>query len=618
MSINSRRERRRSRDRRRVRWGRTIGFLALALVGVVAVVAVLGWVLFERVMVAKDSLETAVPSARELPALVIEGSTEEALATVSNVHTAATTAVEQSDFWVWKLAERVPVLGENLVAARVMSESVVELTATAQTVIHNVDLHAFQPVDGVIDLTRVSAAGDAIRAIDAVADDVANEVNRIHAGSLVEELRGPLAQFKDAVSEVRSLTEPLSEVAAVLPGLLGAEGPRTYVLMFQGNSELRASGGNPAALALVRADAGRVDLISQVDSYSFENNRPTSVIPLAPELEAVYGDSIGRWVPDMTYMPDFPTTVEILRGWWATVDLPAFDGVISIDPVALSYLTDATGPIALPTGETLVRDNTVALLLHDVYLNYRSERTSLDEQSGSSDVTADQFFAIAAATVFTKLMSGVQSPMALMAGLHQAADEGRIKFWSAIPAEQELVAGTKLSGVLPTGNEPVTTAGVFFNDTTGSKMDYFIRSEIEAVADRCMAVGPPRFDLTVRLINDAVRDVAMQLPRYITGPNYTPGDVATDVLLYAPPGATITSWDVSGAAEVTLKAEGYHLGRHVLRIGVVTTPQSTATITSSISAAEGVGSENFGPLAVETTPMVTTTPVSITDADCGD
>lgn len=579
------------------------------LVAVAIVLVVMGWLLAERVFAARDSLTDAVPRAKEIPALVLSGDVAGAEQTAEEVHAAAADAARQADFWLWRLGENAPVIGPNLTAVRVMSESVAELTDVAGEAISSVDLQAFRPVDGAIDLTKLEVAGQAIGRIGQAAEKIDAQLGELDAEELMPQLTGPLATFQGAVAQIREFAVPLESVATALPAILGADEPRTYVLMFQGNSEVRASGGNPAALAIVRASAGRIELIGQADSYTFTNNRPSSVVPLDPEVEAIYGDTVGRWIPDMTYMPDFPTTVGILRGWWGTVDLPPFDGVLSIDPVALSYLLDATGPIELVTGETLTRENVVPLLLHDVYSLYETGRTP---------ITPDDFFAAAAARIFTTLMSGVEDPLVMMKGLQQATDEGRIKFWSDVPDERDLVAGTKLSGVLPTTNDATTTAGVFFNDTTGSKMDYFMRAEIEATSDQCTVDGDPTFGMTVKLVNESVREEALDLPIYVTGPNYMPGDVATDVLIYSPPGAKIESWNVDGAATVIVKAEGKHLGRDVVRLGVTTTPQTTAVITATMSGAAGVPGGDYGAFDVWTTPMVSTTPVTTTSEGCSD
>lgn len=51
--------------------------------------------------------------------------------------------------------------------------------------------------------------------------------------------------------------------------MLGGDGPRHYLLMFQNNAEERASGGNPASMAMITVDDGRVTLGRQASSSDF-------------------------------------------------------------------------------------------------------------------------------------------------------------------------------------------------------------------------------------------------------------------------------------------------------------------------------------------------------------
>ena len=81
--------------------------------------------------------------------------------------------------------------------------------------------------------------------------------------------------------------------------------------------------------------------------------------------------------------------------------LESDDGVVLIDPVSVSYLLAATGPLDLGDGETLTADTAVALLLHDVYV-----RLPVDRQ--------DAFFADAARRIFDAVASG-EADSALLA-----------------------------------------------------------------------------------------------------------------------------------------------------------------------------------------------------------
>ncbi|WEK62315.1 MAG: DUF4012 domain-containing protein [Candidatus Microbacterium colombiense] len=602
-----RQESRRSR-RRRIVWI-IVGLIALILAGVV----VLGAVAASKALSVRDALSPAVPVAGGLPAKVVSGDAEGAAADAATIKDLAVRAVGQTEGADWRIAEWIPFLGPNLSAIRAAAESVDEIADFAVEALPNLDLAAFRPVDGAVDLA-------AVRNLEGVASQGATTFSAINAridgadrAFLLPQVSDALDSLDGAVNGVDETLGTLAPILKVLPAALGEGEPRTYLLMFQGNSELRASGGNPAALALVTATDGRIELTTQATSVQFGNARAESIAPLDAETEHLYSDIIGRWVPNMTATPDLPTTVDILKAWWADEGLPPFDDVIVTDPVALSHILTATGPVPLDTGETLTSENAVSLLLNEVYFNYGE----IVDGVGADGTAQDLFFAGAAAKIFDALTSGVTNPVALLDALRQSSDEGRMRIWSSNPDIEAMVSGTELSGTLPETNDDRTVAGVFFNDTTGAKTDYYADATVTSTTDQCTASGVPTFTQTITFANNITPEEAAGLPYFITGPHYRPGDIATDVVVYTPVGATIESWKVDGAERSGLISEGGHLGRDAVRISVLTTPQTAATITVTMKGAEGTTGADYGPYDIWTTPMVRATPVTIDAPGCG-
>lgn len=599
-------ELRRSRRRRGVLIVTGVVVLLLAALLVLAAIAA------SKAFAVRDALTPAVPIASGIPAKVAAGDADGAAADASSLKGLAERAAAQTNDMDWRIAEWIPIVGQNLTAVRVAAESVDEVADFAVDSLPKLDLAAFRPVNGAIDLA-------AIRGLEKVVSDgavtfagVSTRVENVDPTFLLPQVTDALTTLDDAVSGVDDTLGTLSPILKVLPAALGEGTPRTYLLMFQGNSELRASGGNPAALALVTATEGRIELTTQATSVQFANARPESISPLDAETENLYSDIIGRWIPNMTATPDFPTTVDIMRAWWADEGLPPFDDVIATDPVALSYILRATGPIPLATGETLTSDNAVSLLLNEVYFKYGEYGPGVVDASAQ-----DLFFASAAAQIFSTLTSGVENPLALFDALAQASDESRMKIWSSNPDIEAMMAGTRLAGTLPASNDDRTIAGVYFNDTTGAKTDYYADASVVASTDQCTASGAPTFHQTITFANNITPEQADALPYFITGPHFEPGYIATDVVVYAPVGASITSWNVAGAESFTLMSEGTHLGRSVVRISVVTPPQTAATITVDMAGAEGTTGADYGPYDVWTTPMVRETPVTLEAPGCG-
>lgn len=598
---------------RRAPWRRIVWIALGVLALVLAVAAVVGGIAVSKALTVRDALTRAIPVASGLPAKIVAGDTEGATTDAAALQKSAAAAVAETEDGVWTAAEWIPFLGPNLAAIRTAAEGVDDLADFAVEAVPTLDLAAFRPVDGAVDLAAVHSLEKVVSSGAAVFSSVNQRIDETDRSVLLPQVTGALGTLDDAVSRVDDTLSTLAPILRVLPAALGEGTPRTYLLMFQGNSELRASGGNPAALALVTATDGRIELTTQATSVQFDNARPESIAPLDPETQNLYSDIIGRWIPNMTATPDFPTTVEIMRAWWADEGLPPFDDVISTDPVALSYMLKATGPIPLATGETLTSDNAVAMLLNEVYFSY-GEYVPGKVLDASAQ---DEFFAAAAAQIFSALTTGIQSPLGFLDALSQASDEGRMKLWSSNPDIEAMLTGSKVAGTLPASNADQTVAGVYFNDTTGAKTDYYADASVVSSSDQCTATGAPSFRQTITFANNITPEQADALPYFITGPHFQPGYIATDVVVYAPVGATISGWGVEGAESYTLVSEGTHLGRTAVRINVVTPPQTAAVITVDMTGAEGTTGADYGPYDVWTTPMVRQTPVTLETPGCG-
>src|SRR5690606_41555781 len=112
-------------------------------------------------------------------------------------------------------------------------------------------------------------------------------------------------------------------ITALGPAMLGAEGPRRYLVVALNSAELRAGGGIPGALAVVTTDGGRVTLERQAstgDVPPFAED----VLPLDPGVEARFSDRVARSVQDTPHTPDFPTTGRRTAPMWEDVQVETY------------------------------------------------------------------------------------------------------------------------------------------------------------------------------------------------------------------------------------------------------------------------------------------------------
>ena len=135
--------------------------------------------------------------------------------------------------------------------------------------------------------------------------------------------------------------------------------------------------------------------------------------------------------------------------------------------------------------------------------------------------------------------------------------------WSAHDDDQAVLDGTTLQGGLPVTDASATRFGVYVNDGTGSKMDYYARLGTSATWCGAGANGDAIAALNVTISNDATEDVA-DLDGYIHGGGafgVPPGTARTVAYIYLPEGATVAS---SRASQSRSFGTAMHDGREVL------------------------------------------------------
>ena len=504
------------------------GVLLLLLLVVLGVAAWIG----VRAFQAATALEAAADGVVRIRDDVAAGDTAGLAGPAEQVRRDAARAAEATSDPVWRIAEALPVVGVDAVAVRTVADAVDGLATDALPplveVAGAVDPAALRPVDGRIDLAPLAAAAPGL---STAADATARGRDAL-AGLDPDALHGPLpaavAELQSQVDDAAGTLAAGAKVAAVLPSMLGLEGPRTYLALFLNSAELRTSGGIPGAIAVVTANDGRIGLGAQ-ESASNLLWLTEPALPLSPGELTIASDRLGRMIQNTALIPDAPRSGELAAAIWREHSGQDVDGVITADTVALSYLLRATGDIPHPDGSLLTADSLVQQLLFDAYARYPDPDQS------------DVYFAGAAAAVFDRLASGAADPVALIDGLGQAATERRLSVWSVHPQEQDVIRGTAVDGALLSGGHDAAV-GVFLDNGSGWKTDTFLTSDLTVESATCER-GTVTLHLRLDLASTMPADLT-GLPFYVVGDGggttgVPPGVIRQRVSVYAPVGGAV-------------------------------------------------------------------------------
>jgi hypothetical protein len=575
-----------------------------AVVLAVLVVLWIAWVA-ARALLARGELEQAVPLASSVQRDLLAGDSAGAATGVAELREHSSRAVSLTGDPVWAVTEAVPLVGPNLRAFREIAGIVDRIGADALEpvvgIAGSLDVGSLTPKDGRIDLDPVIAAQEPVRQADDALIAALDDVTAIDTGATVTPVTDAVSRLRDTVGSAAETLAVVRHVTDLAPAMLGADGDRKYLLMFQNNAEVRSGGGIPGALALVSTGDGAFSLGTQDSARAFPRLAEPA-LPLDPQTAGLYGTITGRYMQDVTLTPEFPQAAPLAAEMWRLKHDDALDGVISIDPVALSYLLEATGPITLATGDVLRSEDAVDLLLHDVYLRYPDP-----------DVQ-DAVFASVADSVFSAVSSGDVDPAALVSALSRAAEERRILIWSSRADEQATLDGTTFQGSLPDDNDESTVFGVFLNDSTGAKMDYFLTLATTQAMAMCRDDGRPNYRTEVTLGSTAPADAA-SLPFVVTGGGVygvAPGDVKTRVAVYGPPGTVplhvrIDDQDAAFQPEIVG-------GRAVAQVEVTLSPGQQVRI-----SVDTLGDKRTDtPLSIVTTPVINAIETQFRSLSCDD
>ena len=482
------------------------------------------------------------------------GDTAAARETLRSAQAAAADASDNTTGPGWWLTRALPGVGDDVVAVRTVADVTDVLAAdvlpSVVTASETLDPAALRPKNGRVRLQPlIDVAPSVVRADEQLQEQV-DRVAELRPVDLNPQLAEPVSLMQDKLGEAASLSSKASYALRLLPTMLGAEGPRTYLVLFQNNAEVRATGGIPGAFATITADDGRIALGAQGSAADIGMlEKPP--LPLTEEELALFQEKMGLFAQNVNFTPDFPRTAELARAMWESKSGRSVDGVVSTDPVALSYLLGGTGPVRIGAGQTLTADNAVQLLLNEIYL----------EQP--DPLRQNLFFAQAARAVFEAVSSGQGDPPAVLDGLARAGSESRLLVWSADEEEQRLLDETALSGRLPDRAGAAPYVGVFLNDGTGAKMQYYLDHEVEVLPTGCNSEGRQRLRVSVRLRSTAPAN-ARELPVSVIGPGFgaAPGAMRMSVFLYAPIGGWIDASTVDGqeAPLAELDHQGHPVG----------------------------------------------------------
>lgn len=562
-----------------------LGFAVLAAI----VLSIVIWVAIGSIQ-AKSNLEQARSSAQEAKNSLLDGDTKAASESADEALDSAQSARDATHSVAWNIAAAVPWLGSPFKTGQQVTDVVLGLASDVLGPAADVGL-AIAPdrlySGGRVDVQLLRSQEPELSELAANAKRLNIDAAAITDPRYMPLLRDARAELQSQIASITSVIENTALAARLAPSMMGADGPRTYFMAFQTNAEARGTGGLLGGYGILRFENG----VPRVDTLAPNTELDDAVGPI--DLGVEFDNQYAYAEPfadfrNSNLSPHFPYAAQIWKAMWAEQTGIEVDGVIAIDPIALSYILGAIGPVTMPDGEIISKDNVVELTESTAYQRFPTDQ-----------VARKEYLQEIANAVVDKMTRSVDSPRRLLDALGKAAGERRIAVWSDSAAEQELLESTPLAHILPENEGPY--AAVVVNNLGGNKLDYYLRREIEYTADGCD--GDTRASTVNVKLTNAVPDEP--LPEYVAGI----AGLSPEVLIEVPKGTNIASvrlFATKGAelSSVILNGErvpavlNTERGHPVFEVQVIIPPRQTADISFQLSepTAPGEASVPIQPL----------------------
>lgn len=213
--------------------------------------------------------------------------------------------------------------------------------------------------------------------IDNIADLTAKfqvEINKIEPDSIPSEYRNYFLTIQKNIGNVNSKVLEIDEWFDAAGILLGMEYDKRYLLVFQNNAEMRASGGFIGSFAVADVANGKIKNIQVPGGGSYDTEAGLYERIIAPLPLHLVNPLWHFW--DSNWWPDWTLSARKLEWFYEKSDGSTVDGVISFTPTVMERLLDVIGPIDLTDKYGVVIDSNNFWIITQTYSEQKQDVTN--------------------------------------------------------------------------------------------------------------------------------------------------------------------------------------------------------------------------------------------------
>lgn len=297
-----------------------------------------------------------------------------------------------------------------------LSQTIAESIISSRTSLHTSQLDTLQVEVKSLN-TNVAELIAYLRSIEAKPTSVITRLN----------IFSELKQGEEMLASVSQILELSERFTTILPEVLGYEKPKTFLMLFQNNAELRPTGGFIGSFGWVTFSKGRLIEFKTEDVYTADGQLKGYVEP--PPAIKKYLASENWYLRDSNFDPDFALSAEQAE-WFLKHEMNlVFDGVFALDLNSVQEILKALGGVYLSDYKQEITADNLFLKTQETV-----EKGFFPGSSQKRD-----FLGSLGRGIFIKLTSGNVSWADLLKGVKNSLDQKHILAYFHNDKAQQLV-----------------------------------------------------------------------------------------------------------------------------------------------------------------------------------
>ena len=488
---------------------------------------------------------------------------------------------------VWKIAEKVPVVGKQVQSVDTVTDVVDE--ASDQVITPLINLMNTQPFsqlkvgDDGFNVTLINSYLDFLDQTKPTLTDMNNKIQRLDLSLTGEQ--DTVDEYKQKFSDIMNASDKYMPLFRII---LGDGTNRNYLFVAQNLAEGRTNGGFPGSASIMRISDGvlRIDDFQSIYKLIPSPAAPSDVAQTGEEVTLFDNKMVNNW--DANYTPDFQRAGQIWTRSYEDQSGEKLNGVISMTPnVIQDALQIFNTNITLSDGTVMDGTNAAKTLGYDLYYKYLGGSSGYTDGNDISDALFSETASRAEDVLTGNISVGNFQKYSQL--LDKEMKDGTFLVWMSDPKEEETAVDAGISGILTDGKTQNGDTGFYWSFDSACKMGWFMDLQSSVGQAVVNSDGTYTYPVTITMKNTISSDDIANGSNYILG-NYA-GRLQGQMHIFAPLGGKISDVKTDNGTEVT-EATYENLQLFYNNMTVVE-PGKTMKVTYNVTLPKGVKDINL-------------------------